>query len=356
MKTSELLKISFSILLVPILIMLGNGGSALAQENLKGPLCDQLVNWHNIAVIVGNRQLSHLTSTIKKPNLVQTSYDLRNKKNRREQGSVIELTTAGLLWGTAGFLVGGYVGSRSGEPWSDYEYYQLERASLGAVIGEATLMPVGIHLANRRQGSFPLVFLTSVGVAGADIIASISAARRTHNLTPLILISLTPLLQLVTCMEIERKTGAKSSPLGKGTSSSQGTISSGKQKKNPAIPVLLSPFIPSAGHAYAGNWRRGLVFTIGRIGCWIVAFGAGFRELHHDHYVTYYKATPVFYLGTASAVAIAIWETIDAQNEVSSYNRRLDEDNTDCQPSTSNLGFNIVPRKNGIGLNLTYSF
>ena len=38
------------------------------------------------------------------------------------------------------------------------------------------------------------------------------------------------------------------------------------EKKSPALAVLCSFFLPSSGHAYAGDWGRGLKFLGGKVG------------------------------------------------------------------------------------------
>ena len=63
------------------------------------------------------------------------------------------------------------------------------------------------------------------------------------------------------------------------------------QKKNPTTAVALSCFLSSAGHGYAENWGRGLMFTAARAGCVIFAIAAGFEEEYHPYSSSYYSSS-----------------------------------------------------------------
>jgi hypothetical protein len=48
--------------------------------------------------------------------------------------------------------------------------------------------------------------------------------------------------------------------------------------KDPLTAGVLSLLLPSAGHAYAGSWPRGLLFAAGRTGLVALAITAGISE------------------------------------------------------------------------------
>jgi len=130
------------------------------------------------------------------------------------------------------------------------------------------------------------------------------------------------------------------------------------QKKNSTTAVVLSCLLSSTGHAYAGNWGRGLLFTGGRIGCAVFAVTAGIEEkTEYDPYwgyeTTTTEVTGAYTLGMLGAAVLAIWEMVDASNEVKKYNQKLYNRIYSGQPD---FGFNIIPNQDGAQLMLTYNF
>ena len=127
------------------------------------------------------------------------------------------------------------------------------------------------------------------------------------------------------------------------------------QKKNPGTAVVFSCLLSSAGHAYAGNWGRGLLFTAARVGCAVFAVTAGIEEKeYYDYgYYTETELTSAYYIGMSGALIFAIWEMFDAHNEAERYNRKLYNRLHSNQPS---FGLNIVPAKKGAKLALSYAF
>lgn len=128
-------------------------------------------------------------------------------------------------------------------------------------------------------------------------------------------------------------------------------------KKNPTLAVLLSCLLSSTGHAYAGNWGRGLLFTGGRVGCAIFAMTAGIEE-KTEYYGYYYEETTVeitgaYYIGMGGVMIISIWEMIDAASEAKRYNMKLHNRIFSNQPD---FGLNIVPTKDGGKLMLSCNF
>jgi len=131
-----------------------------------------------------------------------------------------------------------------------------------------------------------------------------------------------------------------------------------KEKKSSGTAVLLSLVVTSAGHAYAGNWGRGLLFTAGRVGGVVLALTAGIQtKTESGGYYYYYSYTTTeitawYYIGLGATLVFAIWEAIDASAEVDRYNEDLYNKIMGKKP----FGLNIVPSKNGPQLQLSYSF
>jgi hypothetical protein len=140
-------------------------------------------------------------------------------------------------------------------------------------------------------------------------------------------------------------------------------------KKSSGIAVALSILLTSSGHAYAGNWARGLIFTAVRAGGVVLALTAGFDKKWVDHEYYYYDAyrddyytsyysepvtemTPWFYIGMGVSVVAMIWEAIDASSQVDVYNENLQRDLLGGKP----YSIYIVPSKNGARLKFCYAF
>lgn len=119
------------------------------------------------------------------------------------------------------------------------------------------------------------------------------------------------------------------------------------QKKSPATARVLSFLISSAGHAYAGNWGRGLLYLLGR-GLFITAAAS-----------TQNSGEQSVYLGLFIGCSIA--EIVDAGSETEKYNARLYNSIMNGIP---NFGMNFepmnkicnLPINDGVQLNLRYDF
>ena len=118
----------------------------------------------------------------------------------RTSASDGRLILGGLAAGAVGFFAGGYVGALIADDASADEFAALGGFATGAVIGETIGVPLGVHLANRRQGKLlPSVFAS----AGISAIALFAATRGEDHLEYLVAV---PLIQLVTSIAIERGT------------------------------------------------------------------------------------------------------------------------------------------------------
>jgi hypothetical protein len=115
--------------------------------------------------------------------------------------------------------------------------------------------------------------------------------------------------------------------------------------KHSGTAVFLSLLVPSAGHAYAGKWGRGLLFTAGEAGSVILAYKVGITKTEvSDRYGRYTKIgiNSIYYIGFASALCLKIWEVCDAANIVDKYNQGV----------WQNINLGVAPNVDG-GINYT---
>lgn len=116
-----------------------------------------------------------------------------------------------------------------------------------------------------------------------------------------------------------------------------------KESKSKATAILLSLLISSAGHAYAGDWGRGLLFLAGRLGSYaMIISGANSRGNEG-----------VASAGLVLLLVLMIGEPIDAASAVDDYNDNLYERIYGRKPP---LAINIVPQRKGLQLQFTYNF
>jgi len=105
----------------------------------------------------------------------------------------------------AGGLLGGVIGGGSyfgGRECPDEEWVcDIRGAFIGATIGESLLLPLGVHLGDRRQGSWPPAALASsaIGALGAFL------AYENQDRAAWI-VTLTPIAQLAASIAIEGST------------------------------------------------------------------------------------------------------------------------------------------------------
>ena len=107
----------------------------------------------------------------------------------------------GLVGGTLGFASGLLIGHTigGGNTICGDDACGLEEAAYGAILGEATLQPLGVHLASRRHGNYGLSLLASTGIVAAGVLA----VDATNDGWPLIPV---PIAQLISSILIERAT------------------------------------------------------------------------------------------------------------------------------------------------------
>jgi hypothetical protein len=127
-----------------------------------------------------------------------------------EERSTTALVAGGLAGGVAGLFVGGVIGAKSvglTGCTAGCDESALYLALLGAAVGETLSLPLGVHLTNRRQGSYLPAMLASVALTGTGIWIAFSlpetpAGDKGRSITMITV----PVLQLVSSIQIERQT------------------------------------------------------------------------------------------------------------------------------------------------------
>lgn len=121
-------------------------------------------------------------------------------------GTAARLSGAGILGGAVGFFGGAYLGAWIADSRDDGldDLDAIHGALIGATLGESTLLPVGVHLANGRRGNLWLSTLASVGLAVGGV-GLMEAAHWDAPAVPVIAVAV-PLAQLATTIAIERAT------------------------------------------------------------------------------------------------------------------------------------------------------
>jgi hypothetical protein len=104
-----------------------------------------------------------------------------------------------------------------------------------------------------------------------------------------------------------------------------------QNEKSPLGAVAISWLVPSAGHAYAGDWNRGLKFLgleVGEILVMSYAYADNQTEYVYDGGYTYYEETGTEndWIGGVAALAFLgtrVWEYFDAYDTAQDHNRQL---------------------------------
>ncbi len=114
--------------------------------------------------------------------------------------SVAPEVFAGVLAGAGGLVLGGLFGFAAENALrcdAHGDFCGLSGMVVGALLGESLALPLGVHLAAGRQGSYPRAALVSVGVG----ILGASLALPTGGLS----IMLVPLVQLGVSLRFEHR-------------------------------------------------------------------------------------------------------------------------------------------------------
>ena len=123
--------------------------------------------------------------------------DLSTRAFPRREGSPALLVGGGVLGGVAGLFTGAIVGGRLTE--HDCEDCGIVGVVYGGIAGWSAGIPLGVHLANGRRGSYGLSLLSSLAIGGLGL----AVASETNSGLPMLSV---PVLQIVTSILIERKT------------------------------------------------------------------------------------------------------------------------------------------------------
>jgi hypothetical protein len=84
-----------------------------------------------------------------------------------QKASVGQPVLGGLLGAAVGFFGGAFIGSSL---FGQRGYDAAGGAYVGAIVGEALVMPLGVHQGNRRRGKLWLDMLTSIGISAAGVL------------------------------------------------------------------------------------------------------------------------------------------------------------------------------------------
>jgi hypothetical protein len=114
------------------------------------------------------------------------------------------LAAGGLIGGAVGAVGGFYVGALLGSDDDDDDLDFLGTGVAVGAIGEGLLLPLGVHVANGRRGSYMSSALASLGLAAGGLLA-LEAAHYDPPAAPIILIAV-PIAQLAASIAIERAT------------------------------------------------------------------------------------------------------------------------------------------------------
>ena len=107
----------------------------------------------------------------------------------------------GLVGGAVGFFVGGFAGALINDTDdSEDDLAALAGFALGATVGETIALPLGVHLANHRQGNYGFSLLAAAAITGVGIAIATSGEDQLEYLIPV------PALQLVSSILIEKRT------------------------------------------------------------------------------------------------------------------------------------------------------
>lgn len=114
------------------------------------------------------------------------------------------LVAGGLAGGAVGVLGGFYIGALIGSDENNDDLDFLSTGVAGAAIGEGLLLPLGVHLANRKAGGYMASALLSLGLSAAGLLI-LEAVHYDSPGAPIVLLVI-PLAQIGTSIAIERAT------------------------------------------------------------------------------------------------------------------------------------------------------
>ena len=120
-------------------------------------------------------------------------------------------------------------------------------------------------------------------------------------------------------------------------------------KKNHLVAAICTTILPSSGHLYLNNWKRGLYFQAGKFLSYLAAGKyiemTSTRRFKEDEYIN--SAIIIIVLGS-------IIETYDVLQQTSKYNDDLYKKIFEKEPPK--IEMNLYPMHDGAGITFSYSF
>jgi hypothetical protein len=115
----------------------------------------------------------------------------------RSRDNTALMVVGGVAGGAAGVLAGGIIGAKVRE--NACEDCFLPGLVYGAIAGGSAALPLGVHLANGRRGSFGTSLLASLAIGGAGL----GLATLTGEYGVIVAL---PVAQIASSVAIERST------------------------------------------------------------------------------------------------------------------------------------------------------
>lgn len=138
------------------------------------------------------------------PECASSSSVAQDPPRNARSAPTINLVAGGLTGGVVGFFGFGIAGALIASGLSDNQgdgYEALGGFAIGALVGESVLLPLGVHLTNRRQGDYGVSLLASAGIAALGL--GLTGALQDMGI---VFLPAIPLAQLVTSISLERRT------------------------------------------------------------------------------------------------------------------------------------------------------
>ena len=122
---------------------------------------------------------------------------------QQQTAPVGNMIFGGLVGGAIGFFAFGFAGAliADSQASDDSEGFEaLGGFVIGAIIGESVLLPLGVHIADKRRGDFATELLVSAGIAAVGI--GLTGAMED---LAVVFLPAVPIAQLAATIAIERK-------------------------------------------------------------------------------------------------------------------------------------------------------
>jgi hypothetical protein len=128
-----------------------------------------------------------------------------------------------------------------------------------------------------------------------------------------------------------------------------------KQKKNPLTASFLAYFPFGLGHAYTGNWKRGLLFTLGEMAAFTLPLSY-YHDPNADSFLGNFSSFRGFKIAISAYIAVKVWEMSDAYTMADRYNDHLYKKTFSIQSNTTQKPepLNLPPAQNTIMHDKTY--